>query len=150
MRLPAFPSHPLKPEIFIKYVPSDWESFRVNKTPAPTLLKGIESEPSAGVRGASPHREETHSSRPTAGGGSPLVLSPALVLVSVLSPSSRLKKVSSAPTTKGLALPHSRHGCASLQSFPQISSLPGSVSLTPSSKPKGLSLPVDAQCLALL
>lgn len=30
-----------KPKIFIKYVPSDWESFRVNKTPAPTSLMGI-------------------------------------------------------------------------------------------------------------
>ena len=57
--LPAFPCRPLKPEIFIKYVPSDLESFRVNKTPAPTLLKGISSKPSAGVRGASPQREET-------------------------------------------------------------------------------------------
>lgn len=37
----AFLCHLPKPQIFIKYVPSFWQRFGVNKAPAPTSLTGI-------------------------------------------------------------------------------------------------------------
>ena len=51
-------------KICVKYVRSYWESFRVNKTPAPTSLKGIDLEPSAGVGRASLQRQEETFTQP--------------------------------------------------------------------------------------